>query len=97
MNERVAIPSDAAMSLGDLLGIIRVRLGFGRASYRVAPGLYSVGSPDARSPVLVSANYKYSFDLLRSSLSGVGCASYILQTWIKKDKAQCGCGKSECC
>lgn len=28
---------------------------------------------------------------------GVGCASYIIQTWIKKDKASCGCGSSECC
>lgn len=28
---------------------------------------------------------------------GVGCASYILQTWIKKDKASCGCGGSGCC
>jgi len=28
---------------------------------------------------------------------GVGCASYILQTWIKKDKAACGCGGHACC
>lgn len=28
---------------------------------------------------------------------GVGCASYILQTWYKKDKAACGCGGAECC
>lgn len=28
---------------------------------------------------------------------GVGCASYIIQTWLKKDKASCGCGKVDCC
>lgn len=28
---------------------------------------------------------------------GVGCASYILQTWIKKDKASCSCGGPACC
>ncbi len=28
---------------------------------------------------------------------GVGCAAYIIQTWINKDKAACGCGKGECC
>lgn len=28
---------------------------------------------------------------------GVGCASYILQTWTKKDKAACGCGGPGCC
>jgi ferredoxin len=28
---------------------------------------------------------------------GVGCASYIIQTWIKKDKGSCSCGDIECC
>lgn len=28
--------------------------------------------------------------------AGVGCASYILQTWIRKDRAACGCGGG-CC
>lgn len=28
---------------------------------------------------------------------GVGCASYILQTWFKKDKAECSCGGPACC
>jgi acetyl-CoA decarbonylase/synthase complex subunit gamma len=38
--------------------------------YRVKPGLYAVGRPDAESPVFVSANYKMSFDRLRSQLGG---------------------------
>lgn len=28
---------------------------------------------------------------------GVGCASYIIQTWYKGDRAKCGCDKGECC
>ena len=52
----------------DKLGAVRVRLSFGRDDYKVAPGLYAVGQPDANSPVLVTANYKLSFDHLRGKL-----------------------------
>jgi acetyl-CoA decarbonylase/synthase complex subunit gamma len=38
--------------------------------YAVDPGLYAIGNPDGGSPVFVSANYKMSFDALRSSLPG---------------------------
>jgi acetyl-CoA decarbonylase/synthase complex subunit gamma len=37
--------------------------------YRVPPGLYAVGSPNDESPVLVTANYKLTFDRLRSQLA----------------------------
>lgn len=39
-------------------------------NYKVDPGLYALGRPDDKSPVLVSANYKLSFDTLRSALRG---------------------------
>ncbi|MBU0481364.1 MAG: hypothetical protein KKG47_09695 [Proteobacteria bacterium] len=54
----------------DSLGLIRARMGFFRESYRISPGLYCVGEPDANSPVLVSANYKLTFDTLRGALAG---------------------------
>ncbi len=41
------------MTWRDRLGTLRVRLGIGRMDYRVRPGLYAVGRPDAQSPVLV--------------------------------------------
>jgi hypothetical protein len=63
------------LRLADHLGAWRVRSGIGRMHYRVDPGLYAVGRPTADSPVLVSANYKLSFDSLRSQLTG-------LNTWI---------------
>ena len=59
----------------DHLGAWRVRWGIGRLCYRVDPGLYAVGQPTLESPVLVSANYKLSFDRLRAHLTG-------LNTWI---------------
>ncbi len=55
----------------DRLGTAGARLGVIRRRYRVAPGLYAVGSPGPDSPVLVTANYKLSFDSLRFSVSGI--------------------------
>ncbi len=60
----------AGLTRTDRWGAIRVRLGLGRMNYLVEPGLYALGEPDADSPVLVSANYKLSFDRLRASLPG---------------------------
>jgi hypothetical protein len=37
-------------------------------NYKVDPGLYAVGTPTADSPVLVTANYKMTFDRLRKQL-----------------------------
>ena len=39
-----------------------------RDDYRVRPGLYALGAPGDDSPVLVTANYKLTLDVLRSSL-----------------------------
>jgi acetyl-CoA decarbonylase/synthase complex subunit gamma len=39
--------------------------------YTVEPGLYALGNPDQESPVLVTANYKMSFDKLREALPGL--------------------------
>jgi hypothetical protein len=49
-------------------------------NYMVEPGLYSVGKPSQESPVLVSANYKLTFDILRKNLDGIDCWLLILDT-----------------
>jgi hypothetical protein len=68
------------LSLSDHLGAWRVRWGIGRMRYKVDPGLYAVGTPTADSPVLVSANYKMSFDRLRSQLAGHNAWLLVLDT-----------------
>lgn len=55
--------------LKDHIGTAQVRVGMGRNHYKVAPGLYAVGKPGRDAPVLVTANYKLSFDHLRKALS----------------------------
>jgi hypothetical protein len=64
----------------DLWGALRVRAGIRRNDYKVAPGLYALGRPDSAAPVLVSANYKLSFDHLRSQMSGIDAWVMVLDT-----------------
>lgn len=64
----------------DQLGTCLARLGLTRDHYTVTPGLYCVGTPKAHSPVLVSANYKLSFDALRKELGGVDAWVLVVDT-----------------
>jgi hypothetical protein len=65
----------------DRLGRLKCRLfdSF-RMHYTVRPGIYAVNRPNDRSPVLVTANYKLSFDLLRRELSGIPAWILVLDT-----------------
>lgn len=71
---------DARLTLRDRLGRWRMRWSLGRGSYRVAPGLYRIGRPGLASPVLVTANYRLTFDALRSELDGVEAWILVLDT-----------------
>jgi hypothetical protein len=68
------------LTWADRVGGYRVRWGISRYTYTVDPGLYAAGSPDDRSPVLVSANYKLSFDALRRELAGRDAWILVLDT-----------------
>jgi acetyl-CoA decarbonylase/synthase complex subunit gamma len=68
-----------------------VRWGVGRNGYKVDPRLYAVGDPTPDSPVLVTANYKLSFDRLRSQLSGRDAFVLVLDT--KGVNVWCAAGK----
>ncbi|MBU0674336.1 MAG: hypothetical protein KJ950_06810 [Proteobacteria bacterium] len=61
-------------------GTVRARLGLSRENYRISPGLYCVGYPNALSPILVTANYKLTFDALRCELVGMNCWILALDT-----------------
>lgn len=68
------------LSRADILGSFKARWGWGRMSYAVEPGLYAVGRPTTASPVLVSANYKMSFDRLRKTLPGLDLWILVIDT-----------------
>lgn len=67
------------------------RLGIGRARRRVGPGLYALGKPKENAPVFVTANYKLSFDALRSALAGID--SYIMVLDTEGINVWCAAGK----
>jgi len=64
----------------DRLGSWKCRWSIGRMDYKVEPGLYALGTPDAESPVLVTANYKMTFDRLREQLEGLSLWLVVLDT-----------------
>lgn len=64
----------------DKLGTIAVRCGINRNSYKIAPGLYAVGNPGDASPMLVTCNYKLTFDAVRHSLSGLDAWLLVINT-----------------
>jgi len=64
----------------DHWGTFKARWGVGRMRYTVEPGLYALGRPDAQAPVLVTANYKMSFDRLREALGGRDAWILVLDT-----------------
>jgi acetyl-CoA decarbonylase/synthase complex subunit gamma len=48
--------------------------------FTVDPGLYALGNPNDGSPVLLTANYKMSFDALRRALPGLDAWILVLDT-----------------
>ena len=79
------------LSFADRLGSWEARWGIGRYRYRIEPGLYAVGEPTHESPVFVTANYKMSFDSLRSQLGGHDGWILVLDT--KGINVWCAAGK----
>ncbi len=68
------------LSFSDILGSWKCRWSIGRMEYAIEPGLYCVGNPGGQSPVLVTANYKMTFDRLRMELAGLDAWIVVLDT-----------------
>jgi len=81
-----------ALQWPDYTGTIRARLGINRNQYKIAPGLYCVGTPDSRAPILVTANYKLTFDLLRKELESINAWILVLDT--RGINVWCAAGKN---
>jgi len=81
------------LELTDYLGSLKVRFAISRMKYTVDPGLYAVGHPDKDSPVLVTGNYKLSFDRVRQALAAHDAWLLVLDT--KGVNVWCAAGKGE--
>ena len=80
------------LTMSDHLGALMARLGIKRDQYTIAPGLYCVGNPGQDSPVLVTANYKLSFDSLRRELTALDAWLLVLDT--RGINVWCAAGKA---
>jgi acetyl-CoA decarbonylase/synthase complex subunit gamma len=60
-------------------------------NYTVPHGLYALGEPNAESEVLVTANYRMTFDLLRRAV--VGLSAWILVLDTRGINVWCAAGK----
>ena len=76
----------------DLRGTISARLGLKRDQYKIAPGLYAIGQPGPDSAVLVTANYKLTFDTLRRELASFN--GWILVIDTRGINVWCAAGKA---
>ena len=83
--------TSSQLTIQDILGSWKARWGINRMNFKVEPGLYSVGNPDRSSPVLVTANYKMSFDNLRKELDELDAWILVLDT--KGINVWCAAGK----
>ena len=86
------------VGLNDRLGACKARWGIGRMNYMVPPGLYAIGRPTADAPVLVTANYKMSYDIIRRTLRGRNVWLLVLETyginvWCAAGKGTFGTGE----
>lgn len=68
------------LDASDIIGRWQMRWGIGRNHYRIAPGLYALGKPDAASSVIVTANYKLTFDAVRRDTAGLNAWLLVLDT-----------------
>jgi hypothetical protein len=76
----------------DRLQTIVLRIGYGRSDYKVIPGLYCVGNPTPDSPVIVTANYKLTFDMVRKELGGMD--AWLLVADTRGINVWCAAGKA---
>ncbi len=80
------------------LGAWKVRWGIGRNSFIVPPGLYAIGHPTPDDPVVVTANYRMTFDIIRRALAGRDIWLLVLETyginvWCAAGKGTFGTGE----
>lgn len=86
------------LDIFDHLGACKARWGIERMSFIVPPGLYAVGTPLAESPVIVTANYKMTYDIVRQALAGYNVWLLVLETyginvWCAAGKGTFGTGE----
>jgi hypothetical protein len=79
------------LNSSDKIGGYKARWGINRDDYKISPGLYAIGNPNSMSQVLVTANYKLTFDKLRKELGSEHLWIMVIDT--KGINVWCAAGK----
>ncbi len=79
--EKIIPKISSEITFADHLGAWKVRWGLNRMGYLVPAGLYAVGTPTRDDPVVVTANYKMSYDIVRRALAGRNAWLLVLETF----------------
>jgi hypothetical protein len=79
------------LSFKDKIEGCKVRWGINRYNYKIPTGIYAVGNPGDKSPVLVTADYKLTFDYLRRELTDIDLWILVMDT--KGINVWCAAGK----
>jgi hypothetical protein len=64
----------------DKFANVGVRLGINRDDHKIPTGLYALGNPDKKSPLIATCNYKLTFDILRKDLEDIDAWILVLDT-----------------
>lgn len=72
--------TDSNITRADRWRHFLIRWGYRRNAHLVEPGLYALGNPGPEARVFVTANYRLSFDALRSALAGEDAYILVLNT-----------------
>ncbi|MBF0376573.1 MAG: hypothetical protein HQK72_03720 [Desulfamplus sp.] len=83
------------LTFKDRLQTLGARSGITRNNYKVVPGLYAIGMPDENSEVLVTSNFKLTFDILRTALQSDLKADLIVNSSIKSSDSNKNSNKFE--
>ena len=77
---------DSIWTNKDYFGALKVRFSIKRNNYRVKPGLYKLGKPGKDAEVIVTSNYKLTFDTVRRSLKGINV--WVFPLWKNKKRQE---------
>ncbi len=80
MTEQIVLRVSTELSASDTIARWRLRWRVGRDIAVVPPGLFRVGDPTPESPVIVTCNYRMTFDLVRRDLAGLDAWLLVLDT-----------------
>jgi len=95
VTEQIVPRVSSELTTSDTIARWKLRWRIGRDIAVVPPGLFRVGNPIPESPVIVTCNYRMTFDLVRRDLAGIDAWLLVLDT--RGVNVWCAAGKGTFC